>query len=169
MPADLLHAVLQQKGNHDFGSSNVCQQILLEALQSGAYLEHVKLLQRAYRAKRDTMLGALDSALGARHSGLSWTHPHGGLYVWLTLPDSVDTSRPSPVFESALKHGVLYVPGDYCYQPDPETGVLPRNHIRLSFGQVPAARIAPGIQRLAAALSDVKVATNNQRLTGAAR
>ena len=36
MPADLLDAVLQQKGNHDFGSANLCQSIALEAMRSGS-------------------------------------------------------------------------------------------------------------------------------------
>jgi len=154
LPPDLMNAVLQQKGNHDFGSANLCQQILLEALESGAYAHHVQLLQHSYRAKRDTMLEALNSAFCTLHSALTWTRPHGGLYIWLTLPDNTDTSRPSPLFHSALTHGVLYVPGDYCFQPHPTTGHLPKNHLRLSFGQVPKQKIPPGIHRLAEAIRE---------------
>ena len=147
MPADLLDAVLQQKGNHDFGSANLTQHIAVEAMRDGSYASHVEVLRKAYRLKRDAMLAALDHYM-PRDAGISWTHPHGGLYVWLTLPPHLDTSRRGKMFEDCIEAGVLYVPGDYCFVPD-ETGAVPRNHLRLSFGQVDPAQIEPGIRRLA--------------------
>ena len=148
MPNDLLHAILQQKGNHDFGSANLTQYIALEALSDGSYHKHVVELQQAYRAKRDAMLAALDESMPAA-AGLHWTKTHGGLYVWVTLPEGFDTSRGSPFFAECIKAGVLYVPGVYCFQPDPTTGRTSTNHLRLSFGQVAPDQIAPGIERLA--------------------
>ncbi|MDQ3223358.1 MAG: PLP-dependent aminotransferase family protein, partial [Gemmatimonadota bacterium] len=152
MPPDLLHAVLQQKGNHDFGSANLTQHMALESLRDGSYHEHVKVLQDSYRLKRDAMLAAL-----TRHmpddGTVTWTHPHGGLYVWLALPAGSDTSRTSPMFQNAVDRGVLYVPGAYCFQPD-DRGVIPTNHIRLSFGQVAPDQIEPGISRLASVIRE---------------
>jgi 2-aminoadipate transaminase len=147
MPADLIHAVLQQKGNHDFGSSSLAQHVALEAMRSGAYLAHGGLLRNAYRAKRDAMLAALDRHM-PQAPGLHWTRPSGGLYVWLTLPESIDASRNGPMFGACVDHGVIYVPGDYCFQPD-AAGRVPTNHLRLSFGQVAPDQIEPGIERLA--------------------
>ena len=147
MPADLLEAVLHQKGNHDFGSSNLTQHIALEAMKDGSYAEHVHVLQRAYRAKRDVMLAALGCCMPAVR-GLHWTHPDGGLYTWLTLPEGMDTSRGGAMFNACVEAGVIYVPGDYCMQAD-ETGKVPTNCLRLSFGQVETASIDPGIERLA--------------------
>ena len=149
MPDDLLHAVVQQKGNHDFGSANLTQHIALEALRDGSYHRHVVELQHAYRAKRDAMLAALQSHMPA---GVHWTTPHGGLYFWLTLPAGIDTSRGSAFFKECVERGVLYVPGDYCFQPDEQTGRLPRNCLRLSFGQVAPDQIVPGVERLADAV-----------------
>lgn len=151
MPDDLLHAVLQQKGNHDFGSANLAQHIALEALSDGSYDAHVQVLVDAYRRKRDAMLAALRKWMPPRDD-LYWTHPHGGLYVWLTLPKGIDTARESALFKAAVAGGVLYVPGVYCHQPD-ERGVTPSHHIRLSFGQVDPAQIDPGIERLGKAIS----------------
>src|SRR6267142_99693 len=104
MPQELLQAVLHQKGNHDFGSSNLCQQIALEAMRDGSYGKHLELLKTEYRKKRDLMLASL-----ARHMppSIHWTHPHGGLYIWLTLPDSIDTARDSRMFRESLSHHVL--------------------------------------------------------------
>jgi 2-aminoadipate transaminase len=150
MPGDLMEAVLRQKGNHDFGSASLNQHLLLEAMNSGVYQAQVKRLCDTYRLKRDEMLLALDRHM-PRVAGLRWTRPAGGLYVWLTLPDGMDTSRHAKLFESALNHGVLYVPGDYCYQPD-EAGSTPKNHIRLSYGNVAIGDIAPGVERLAAVI-----------------
>lgn len=147
MPADLLEAVVQQKGNHDFGSANVCQYIALDALQSGIYQSHVQTLCQSYRAKRDAILQSLSRHM-PKHAGLSWTKPHGGLYVWLTLPENIDTRRSSRMFQRCVSAGVLYVPGDYCFVPD-EHGELPVNHLRLSFGQVAPEQIDAGIERLA--------------------
>jgi 2-aminoadipate transaminase len=151
MPDDLLHAVIQQKGNHDFGSANLTQHIALEALRDGSYRRHVADLQHAYRAKRDAMLAALQ---GYMPPGIHWTTPHGGLYFWLTLPPAVDTARGSPFFKQCVERGVLYVPGDYCFQPDEQTGRIPRNHLRLSFGQVAPDQIVPGIERLASVVAE---------------
>src|SRR6185436_18952103 len=64
MPHSLLEPVLHQKGNHDFGSANICQQIALETLRDGSYHRHLEVLRREYRKKRDTMLAALDRYLG---------------------------------------------------------------------------------------------------------
>ena len=146
-PDDLLHAMLQQKGNHDFGSSNVTQHMALEAFADGSYLKHGEVLRKAYRIKRDAMLASLRHFM-PRHPGIRWTNPNGGLYVWLTLPEQIDTSRNGPMFGACVENGVLYVPGEYCFQRD-EQGRLPNNHIRLSFGQVAPDQIEPGIQRLA--------------------
>lgn len=108
------------------------------------------MLRRGYGSKRDALLAALQDHMPQRDD-LHWTHPAGGLYVWLTLPQSIDTSRGKGLFADCVLHGVLYVPGEYCFQPD-ETGFIPRHYIRLSFGQVAPDQIAPGIQRLAAAI-----------------
>ncbi len=150
MPSDLMEAVLRQKGNHDFGSANLCQHIALEAMTSGSYPQQVQRLCDGYRRKRDLMLDALNRHM-PQAPGIHWTHPHGGLYVWVTLPESIDTSRGSPLLEARLANGVIYVPGAYCFHPDAENRI-PTNHLRLSFGQIDADRIEPGIERLAAAV-----------------
>jgi 2-aminoadipate transaminase len=152
MPPDLLHAVLQQKGNHDFGSANLAQHIALESMRDGSYARHVEVLRQSYRAKRDAMLAALKRHMPADGT-ITWTHPHGGLYVWVALPAGLDTSRGSALFQRAIDRGVLFVPGAYCFQPD-ERGHVPTNHMRLSFGQVAPDQIGPGIERLASVLRD---------------
>ncbi len=83
-----------------------------------------------------------------------WTRPHGGLYVWLTLPAQFDTSRGVTMFAACVKAGVLYVPGDYCSSGRRAAAKLPRNHLRLSFGQVASEADRAGHRATRAASSD---------------
>lgn len=158
MPRGLMDPVLQQKGNHDFGSSAVSMQIAHQALLDGSYQRHLEVLRREYRRKRDAMLDALERFM-PRAPGLHWTRPRGGLYVWLTLPESMDASRESELFQRCVEAGVLYVPGAYCFTPDPETGRVPTNHLRLSFGVVAIEKIGEGVRRLAGAVAELLPAT----------
>lgn len=151
LPKGLAEPILLQKGNHDFGSNNLAQHLLLAAMKQGVYDEHVAFLCKTYAAKRDAMLTALDELMGEME-GVSWTKPTGGLYVYLTLPERFDTSRSGKLFQAALDEGVLYVPGNYCYGPD-ATRTVPRNTMRLSFGVPTPDQIHEGIARLARAVA----------------
>ncbi len=146
-PPAIARHMLEQKGNHDFGSSNLCQHIVYEAMVDGSYREHLAAVHAGYRAKRDTMLAAMDKHF-PKSANATWTHPDGGLYVWLSLPRGTDTSRQGGMFETALKEGVLYVPGEYCFTPD-ANGYAPQNHMRLCYSVTPIEQIEPGMQRLA--------------------
>ena len=154
LPKSLIGPVLDQKGSHDFGSANLCQHFIYRMLTSGRADRHIEKLRAAYRAKRDAMLSAL-----AEHfadlvgSGVSWTRPGGGLYVWLTLPEGIDTGFGGSLFQRCLEGGVLYVPGNCCFAEEP--GVeAPRNHMRLSFGVPSVEENRLGIQRLSQAVHE---------------
>ena len=97
------------------------------------------------------MLEALESRSGLGRA-VSWTHPRGGLYVWLTLPEGLDTGPAGPLFARCWSEGVLYVPGAYAFADQP--GPAPRNHARLCFGVPGEADLVEGARRLAVALAD---------------
>jgi len=163
LPDDLVAPVLDQKGNHDFGSSNFIQNLLAELMASGRYPSHVEMLRGLYRAKRDAMLAALEEHLGDfEPEETTWTRPRGGLYVWLALPEQIDTGKGGTLFAEALAAGVLYVPGEFCFGPDPRRRV-PRNCMRLTFGTVSAEAIDEGVRRLAGAIR--KVAAGGRKVT----
>jgi 2-aminoadipate transaminase len=148
-----LHAVLQQKGNHDFGSASLSQHLAAEAMRHRLYEKQVAKLKANYRKKRDIMLAALDKHM-PKDPHISWTKPQGGLYVWLSLPERVDTRGVGTMFSMCVERGVLYVPGDHAYQPD-ENGKIPTNHLRLCFGSVPTDAIEPGVERLAGVVKEL--------------
>jgi 2-aminoadipate transaminase len=144
LPEPLMTVVLRVKANHDFGTSNLLQQLLGRALASCRYEKHLSALQRRYAHKAVTMA----REMGERFpTDVRWREPRGGLYVWTRLPRSMKSGVKSKLFRSALKHDVLYVPGELCYADDP-TRRKPDHEMRISFGGATEPDISAGIARL---------------------
>lgn len=155
VPRELVGPLCDRKGNEDFGSANFNQHLLATVFERGLYGRHVDGLRQTYRAKRDALLAAADRYF-SDIPGVTWVHPQGGLYVWMTLPESIDTSFSGPLFPHASRvEKVMYVPGDVCY-PGPSES-RPRNRMRLSYGTQSAAGIDEGMRRLARAVRGIAV------------
>lgn len=151
VPRELVGPLCDRKGNEDFGSANFNQHLLATVFEQGLYADHVRILRETYRRKRDAMLAAANRYFG-NIAEVEWVHPHGGLYVWMTLPESVATGFESPLFERAAKvEQVMYVPGEVCYAGPAH--LKPRNQMRLSFGTQTLAGIDEGMRRLAHAVA----------------
>jgi 2-aminoadipate transaminase len=153
LPKDVIKPVLDRKGNEDFGSANFPQAVVTRLLKTGGFQNHVQHVRASYTRKRDAMLAAADRFF-REIPGVSWHHPKGGLYVWMSLPGSVETGFTSPLFQTAVKnHGVMYVPGELCFAP--VQGGRPKNHMRLSYGVQSPEGITDGMERLARAVREV--------------
>jgi 2-aminoadipate transaminase len=149
LPRELVGPLLRLKGNHDFGSNNLTQHLLDRLLETGAYDRHVAELRKVYRVKCDTLLTALSEEF-REWPEVRWTQPDGGLYVWMTFPREVETGPNSALMRAALREGVLYVPGQFCYV-NGENGPLPTHEARLSFGVARPDQIREAVRRLARA------------------
>src|SRR5262249_51601099 len=135
VPRELVAPLCDRKGNEDFGSANMNQHLLASVFERGLYASHVRQLRETYRGKRDCMLAAAERHFGGI-DGVGWVHPHGGLYVWMTLPAEIDTGFDSRLFRQATREeGVMYVPGEICYAGPPELRL--RSQMRLSYGTEP--------------------------------
>jgi len=148
LPEPIFTTVQRIKGNHDFGSANLLQQLLAGALASGLYDKHVAKVRKNYSRKAAVMKQAL-----AEHFPKSveiW-ESGGGLYFWARLPKKISAGVKSKVFQAALKADVLYVPGELCYADDPSRK-KPDNEMRISFGSASVDNIREGIKRLGAVL-----------------
>lgn len=152
LPPDILTAVLRRKSVIDFGSAHFNQQVLRAVVADGLLDQHVQRLRIGYAKKRDAMDAACRQHL-LTLEGASAARPIGGLYQWLRLPPGIDTGPESELWQEAVRQGVLYVPGCYCF---PSAGVpVQRETIRLTFGVQPPERIAEGIERLGEAVRSV--------------
>ncbi len=90
-----------------------------------------------YRSRRDAMLAALGEHLPA---GITHTHPEGGFFIWLTLPEGIDTYE---LLQQGVKAGVIFIPGA-AFSPSGEAS----NKLRLAFCSVDEETIAEGVRRL---------------------
>ena len=151
LPESLIDPILYLKGNHDFGTANFNQRLLERILADGSYDRHVARLKEIYRRKCAIFLSALDESIGGLDSDVHWTHPEGGLFVWMTVPEGLDTGFDGPLFSRSVREGVLYVPGEFAFAAEPSP--RPKNHIRLTFGVPSEAELVEGARRLGAALS----------------
>jgi 2-aminoadipate transaminase len=104
---------------------------------------NLQALVDIYRSRRDVMLEVIGETFPA---GAMWTHPAGGFYVWVTLPDWVDTRA---LLSAAVERRVAYVPGTAFY-PDGRGS----NQMRLAFCHPTQDRIREGVTRLGSLLAD---------------
>ena len=123
--------------------SSFAQLAVSTYLSTQPWQEQIKVFRELYRDRRDAMLDALESAMP---EGARWTHPGGGFYVWLTLPEGVDAKAMLP---RAVTARVAYVPGT-AFFADGTGG----SSMRLSYCYPPADRIREGIRRLTGVLEE---------------
>lgn len=126
----------------DGGTSPFASHIVAEYAPSQLE-EHVKELVKVYRSRRDTMIDALGAEMP---EGITWTDPQGGFFVWLTLPEGMDSVAIQP---EAAAHGVDYMPGTVFY-PDQQG----RRNIRLAYSFTDEETIRRGVKILAGILRE---------------
>ena len=117
------------------------QMMISRYLEKFDWLSQIKAYRHTYAERRDAMLGALEDQMPA---GTNWTHPEGGFYVWVTLPEGFDTAAMLP---RAVTARVAYVPGTAFYADG-----LGSRQLRLSYCFPTSERIVEGVRRLATVL-----------------
>ncbi|MCY3783744.1 MAG: PLP-dependent aminotransferase family protein [Chloroflexi bacterium] len=128
----------------DSASSPFAAWAAAEYLAGGALSERVPALRTLYRARRDAMLEELQPLA---RLGCTWTRPVGGFFVWLTLPEGVDSEAIRPTIED---HGVTYLAGHHCFADGAR-----RRDIRLAYSYLPEDQIREGVRRLVRGLEAV--------------
>lgn len=134
--------------------SSFTQHIVSEYLTSADWRGQIDTFRGVYRERRDAMIAALDDYLPDLH----WTVPNGGFYVWVTLPDKLDSKSMLP---RAVKELVAYTPGTAFFADG--TG---RNNIRLAFCYPTPEFIREGIRRLSTVINGELELVNTFTKTG---
>ncbi len=134
----------------DLGSCPLTQRIVLEFFHGGHLDSHTRRVQDTYRKHRDTMVEALRKELPE----VSFNLPHGGYYLWLTLPSHINADE---LTKRALKEKVEVIPGSKFYAGKGPKGLgAPTNNIRLCYSHAEPSEIQEGIRRLARAFNSMK-------------
>jgi 2-aminoadipate transaminase len=136
-PAPVLEKLNIGKQASDLCSSSISQYFVGAYFDSGPWEDYVRSLIEIYRRRRDVMLDALAEQFPRE---ADWTNPQGGLFVWVTLPDYIDTTD---LLARALEEHVAFVPGRAAYL-DGRGG----SSLRLNFSGVDEERIREGVRRL---------------------
>jgi len=142
-PPEVISKLAQLKQGADLHTSTFTQFVAYEVARDGFLDKHVKLIRQVYGERRNVMLQALKEFFPPE---VTWTHPQGGLFLWVTLPAGIDIQA---LFRSAIEQNVAFVPGDSFYASDSREG---SRHMRLNFSNAAPEQIREGIRRLAAAV-----------------
>ena len=123
--------------------SATLNQIAISSVAEQHFDSHIDTIRSAYRARRDAMLAALEAHMP---KGVSWTKPEGGMFIWVTLPDTLDGAEL--LKQSLESERVAFVPGHAFFADG--SG---RNTLRLSYSTSTEDKIAEGIERLGQLIS----------------
>jgi 2-aminoadipate transaminase len=141
-PQEVIAKLVQLKQGADLHTSTFVQMVAYEVARDNFLDEHVKLIRQVYGERRDVMLQALDEFFPHE---VTWTRPHGGLFLWVTLPERADCNE---LLKDAIKADVAFVPGD-CFYSNEGEGV---RNFRLNFSNATPDQIREGIRRLSTAV-----------------
>jgi 2-aminoadipate transaminase len=137
-PAEVIIKLVQLKQGTDLHTSGLNQLIAVEVARGGFLDHHVKELREVYRQRRDVMLQALAEFFPEE---ATWTHPKGGMFLWVTMPAGFDCGE---LLKAAVQENVAFVPGHSFFAGAGDGS----RHMRLNFSNAAPDRIREGIRRI---------------------
>ncbi len=143
-PPGVIGKLVQAKQGADLHTPTFNQMVGYEVGKGGFIDRHVREIRKVYGERRDLMLGLMDELFPP---GVRWTRPHGGLFLWVTLPEGLDAAE---VFKVAVRRKVAFVPG----APFHAVGGG-ENTMRINFSNARPEQIEQGVVRLADTLKEM--------------
>ena len=139
-PAEVINKMVQLKQATDLHTQTVSQMAVYEAIKDNFFEQHLPAVRDLYRQQCQFMLDALSEHFPENSK---WTRPTGGMFIWASLPEHIDTAAILPQVVEQCK--VAYVPGMPFYT---DHNKAPKNNLRLSFVTVEEDKIKEGISSL---------------------
>ncbi|MBE3557981.1 MAG: PLP-dependent aminotransferase family protein [Ktedonobacteraceae bacterium] len=136
-PTEVIGKLVQVKQGADLHTATFNQMIAYEIARAGFLEEHIPIIRQTYRQRRDAMLAAMEEYFPAE---VHWTRPQGGMFLWVTVPEGLDTTE---MLKDALEYQVAFVPGASFHPCGGGT-----NTMRLSYSAAAPQQIEEGISRL---------------------
>ncbi|OZI28176.1 2-aminoadipate aminotransferase [Bordetella genomosp. 1] len=133
-PRNIINKLVQAKQATDLHTPTLTQMAVYEIVKDGFLEQHLPNVREIYRKQGQAMLEAITKEFPAT---VSWTKPEGGMFLWVTLPEHIDSTT---LLAAAIEQNVAFVPGAPFY-----AGLPRANTLRLSFATVPEDKIRAGI------------------------
>jgi len=137
---DFMDALVRTKQATDLCTSKLTQHLAARYMLDYGLEGHLDEIRPLYQEKRNAMIDALEKYM-PKDEDIRWTHPDGGLFIWVWLPDGIDTQE---MLTRAIEIKVAYVPGTSAFVDG--SG---HNTMRLAFSSSTPEQIDEGIRRLA--------------------
>ena len=137
--------LVQAKQGADLQTGTFIQYVAHDIVGRGIIKRHVKRIRSVYKERRDVMLAAMEEYFPP---GVTWTRPQGGLFLWVRMPEHVDSEE---LLKVAVEEKVAFVPG-VAFYPDGKEG---HNCMRLNFSYAKPEMSREGIRRLGQAMLHV--------------
>ena len=140
---DILDKIYVCKQSLDLCPPIFDQYVAAEFLRSGRLDANLLKSIALYKRKRDLLLSQLEEHMP---EGVSWTHPEGGLFLFLTMPEDFDAVK---FYDRSLDAGVAYVAGEF-FHPDGSG----KNTMRMNFSFMSEQKIREGVKHLSRLLRE---------------
>ena len=143
-PSEVIRKLVQAKQGADLHTSTFAQMVTYEVAHGGFLDRHIWLIRRVYGERRNLMLEAMDEFFP---SEVTWTRPKGGLFLWGTMPETLQSAE---VLKRAIEQNVAFVPGAPFYALGGGT-----NTMRINFSYATPEKMLIGIERLGKVLREM--------------
>ena len=142
-PQDVIEKMINIKEGSTLNTPKYNQDMCTAFLQEMDWKAHLENCRNYYREKLSLFLDAMQEYFPS-DMGVTWTKPQGGLFLWATVPEGIDTLE---LFYEAVKFKVAFVPGEVFYGENPA-----KNHMRINFSFASKIQLAEAAKRLSVCL-----------------
>lgn len=139
---EILQKYIILKQGADLQCSTISQREAARFMQEYDLNDHIERVKQVYKKRRDVMLNSMKQYFP---TGITYTHPTGGLFTWVELKEGLDAKE---ILQEAMKENVAFVPGGSFFANGGRS-----NHFRLNYSNMSEEKIAEGIKRLGKVLA----------------
>ena len=139
-PTEVIDAMTNIKEGNVLNSPKYNQDMCAAFLTEMCMEEHILKCRKYYGEKLNVFLATMEKYF-PEELGVTWTKPEGGLFLWVTVPEEIDTHE---LFYEAIKYKVAFVPGDVFFGENPA-----RNTMRINFSFASKGQLVKAVKRLA--------------------
>lgn len=139
-PSEVIEKMTNIKEGNVLNTPKYNQDMCAAFLTEMGMEEHIQKCRKYYREKLEVFLSTMEECF-PEELGVTWTKPEGGLFLWVTVPEEINTHE---LFYDAIKYKVAFVPGDVFFGENP-----PGNTMRINFSFSSKEQLTAAVERLA--------------------